>query len=836
MKAKSNFSSPLLSFSKRYSQSISFTEPDYILSLLDANESLLKEMGKLKEEMEGLKMKLKKYKIVVKGCAECKEKINFKNEEIIIFKSESSSNLPLNKLSKSKSSDSPSVFSYPNLNIPKQKFDFQGAEDYSDVYNLDNNNNNDEEKQKIKYGDYARSIYKNYKASSEKVYKKKNKVPQKDVQSITLSSYNSISNDSAGSSKSKLRNILKREKSRILSSNEETNTRKELQFLKYSIVNETSQITDFEFDEIIKKKFEKAPDDELPMANQNSLVRKDVGKIYNWGDFFILNEQEIMSNCQKLLKNEKIANHQSNHSLFAVDDEIGDSAIFVACGVNTTVILTEQGITIKTHNSLSAPVCIGIPNYPPLKENHFIIHTKYILGRKIIKVACGAFHFAAITSSNEVIMWGENRISNSQSMLMGQISEENSSISLPKLAMGISGTVIDIACGMHHTVAVSSFGVYSQGSNIFGQLGREGDENQFELVPGLYDDEGDPFVITSVACGMYHTVALTKCKRLFTWGKNQGLVMEQDFDYIFRNPKLITQFREITNVACGFSHTVILSSDGMFSCGSTLFGKLGIGYTKKETSYFEKVRIPAEDIDHLSCGPHTSFAIKKNGEVFVWGFLSNVTKTDHQYIPRLMIEISNRNLFIKKVAAGANHACFLSDKKIASCFHLYLKACQISDQLFSIRRLKGCLPHNVSLLKHLQDRVMERLKIADPQIPIITVDKAHICYTFSSSGENKTVQYITITNTSNQDIEVISYIPRHEEQNLKYTHTGVHPNSFLLPKNSSSTVRINLRQDIQKEVKFFFCFQLNNVFQKDVVKAIKYFYFCSFNSILRINR
>ncbi|KAF1782972.1 Regulator of chromosome condensation 1/beta-lactamase-inhibitor protein II [Phytophthora cactorum] len=68
-----------------------------------------------------------------------------------------------------------------------------------------------------------------------------------------------------------------------------------------------------------------------------------------------------------------------------------------------------------------------------------------------------------------------------------------------------------VACGRHHTLVLTSSGIYAWGSNIYGQLGL-GYPHQWLPVDGM--------LVLDIACGDVHSVALTAAGQVFTFGCN----------------------------------------------------------------------------------------------------------------------------------------------------------------------------------------------------------------------------------------------------------------------------------------------------------------------------
>lgn len=71
--------------------------------------------------------------------------------------------------------------------------------------------------------------------------------------------------------------------------------------------------------------------------------------------------------------------------------------------------------------------------------------------------------------------------------------------------------ITKVCCGSSHSVAINEWGnVYTWGSNSFSQLGQEGCDSG-EIVPKLVKALGTKQIV-QIACGEYHTIALTNGK------------------------------------------------------------------------------------------------------------------------------------------------------------------------------------------------------------------------------------------------------------------------------------------------------------------------------------
>jgi len=80
----------------------------------------------------------------------------------------------------------------------------------------------------------------------------------------------------------------------------------------------------------------------------------------------------------------------------------------------------------------------------------------------------------------------------------------NKPMAMPTKVTGMTGSILQLACGGAHTLCATSTGVWSWGLNDEGQLGRH--ENRFVPTPirGLVGHK-----IKRVSCGAHHSAAIS---------------------------------------------------------------------------------------------------------------------------------------------------------------------------------------------------------------------------------------------------------------------------------------------------------------------------------------
>lgn len=141
-------------------------------------------------------------------------------------------------------------------------------------------------------------------------------------------------------------------------------------------------------------------------------------------------------------------------------------------------------------------------------------------------------------------------------------------------------TVVKVACGNEHVVALVSVGeiyrgddllCYSWGNNNHGQLGLGDNESRSrpEIVQSLASDS--PWTIYEVACGAFHTALLTRRKTdtsqsicwTFGLGENGQLGHGTTQSSLVPEPvKELPEYVSLVSVDCGLFHTSIVSSEG----------------------------------------------------------------------------------------------------------------------------------------------------------------------------------------------------------------------------------------------------------------------------------
>uniref|UniRef100_UPI0031343193 probable E3 ubiquitin-protein ligase HERC4 isoform 4 n=1 Tax=Mus musculus TaxID=10090 RepID=UPI0031343193 len=241
--------------------------------------------------------------------------------------------------------------------------------------------------------------------------------------------------------------------------------------------------------------------------------------------------------------------------------------------------------------------------------------------QNIVAVACGEAHTLALNDKGQVYAWGLD--SDGQLGLQG--SEE--CIRVPRNIKSLSDIqIVQVACGYYHSLALSKASeVFCWGQNKYGQLGL-GIDCQKQTSPQLIKSLlGIPFM--QVAAGGAHSFVLTLSGAIFGWGRNKfgqlGLNDEND-RYV---PNLLKSLRsqKIVYICCGEDHTAALTKEGgVFTFGAGGYGQLGHNSTSHEINPRKVFELMGSIVTQVACGrQHTSAFVPSSGRIYSFGLGGN---------------------------------------------------------------------------------------------------------------------------------------------------------------------------------------------------------------------
>ncbi|OAY82052.1 Ultraviolet-B receptor UVR8 [Ananas comosus] len=185
-------------------------------------------------------------------------------------------------------------------------------------------------------------------------------------------------------------------------------------------------------------------------------------------------------------------------------------------------------------------------------------------------VSCGGGHAALVTKQGEIYTWGEES--------GGRLGHGvDSDVLHPKLIDALVNTNIElVACGEYHTCAVTLSGdlyTWGDGTFNFGLLGHENEASHW--VPKRVNGPLEGIHVSSISCGPWHTTVVTSAGQLFTFGDGTFGILGHGDRRSVSIPREVESLKGLRTVraACGFWHTaavveVMVGSSSSSNCSS----------------------------------------------------------------------------------------------------------------------------------------------------------------------------------------------------------------------------------------------------------------------------
>ncbi|XP_076151060.1 putative E3 ubiquitin-protein ligase HERC4 [Alosa pseudoharengus] len=323
----------------------------------------------------------------------------------------------------------------------------------------------------------------------------------------------------------------------------------------------------------------------------------------------------------------------------------------------------------------------------------------------ISEVSCGEQHTIFLTADGQVLSYGRNN--------KGQLGRRKNKDS--KVVDGLAG-VAAVACGQEHCLALCASGeVYSWGRGDEGQLGIGSQQSKMSQPQCVSIQSPWPILITQVACGNIHSLALSTGGEVFSWGKNSlgqlGLGKAVD---IQAAPSLVFALLgvPVTQISAGGAHTLALTLQGLvYCCGANSAGQLGLKRVD-ERGRFGICSVPALrllDIKVICCGEAHTAVLTKNGDVYTFGEGAQGqlghSSTANELLPKRVEGLDGP---ASQIACGSHHTMVLG-----SCNRLWAFGSGVKGQLGNGRSESSTQPTMVELTRAgVEPRALPDFKIS----------------------------------------------------------------------------------------------------------------------------
>ena len=246
----------------------------------------------------------------------------------------------------------------------------------------------------------------------------------------------------------------------------------------------------------------------------------------------------------------------------------------------------------------------------------------------IKKVSCGHKFTLALDVNGTVWAWGQGV---DGCLGNADIDDKFKPTSINPSYFGgdsAKSKVVDIAAGAEHCLAINSLNeAFSWGKGKLGRLGH-GTETAL-LTPKIIEHFLNIQVkVIAIAAGEQHSACITDLNKLYTWGCGANYRLGHGHIYNSFLPQMVLAISDyyVTQVSCGSTHTLCLTNcKQIYTWGSGLHGRLGVNLGNSSDHMIPtrvgtlKEELRVKLYTEVHAGPHQSFALTEDGELLAWG-------------------------------------------------------------------------------------------------------------------------------------------------------------------------------------------------------------------------
>ncbi|XP_002985532.2 probable E3 ubiquitin-protein ligase HERC4 [Selaginella moellendorffii] len=280
--------------------------------------------------------------------------------------------------------------------------------------------------------------------------------------------------------------------------------------------------------------------------------------------------------------------------------------------------------------------------------------------KDVVHIAASDYHTAFLTDEGELYTTGSND--------SGQLGTKSFGCEFSPVRVSSLDTslVSHVATGQGHTVAVTDTGsLVSWGCGEFGQLGLKDAAGVFNSPLPRFLRGSRELLFVRVACGSSHTLALTGSGDVYSFGQGTFGALGHGTTESCSSPVIVDSLwgLGIVQIACGDNHSCALTVEGqLFSWGRGKYGQLGCGSVENHLQPVPVTALSDRLLTQVVCGADYTMAIDSDGQLFSWGHghwgQTGHGTQDNILVPKLVCSLENDN--IVQASAGARHAVALT--------------------------------------------------------------------------------------------------------------------------------------------------------------------------------
>eukprot|EP01038_Epipyxis_sp_PR26KG_P007197 gene7197-9819_t len=287
----------------------------------------------------------------------------------------------------------------------------------------------------------------------------------------------------------------------------------------------------------------------------------------------------------------------------------------------------------------------------------------------IKQIACGYAFTAAVSKDGKLYTWGAGG--------NGRLGHGDTVTRLvPEMVESIAQHhLIGVHAGSVHCCVLSQEGLlFSFGKSEYNGHGRRHDDVSSPLLLNFSEDE--PIHSFSIGPGGFHTIALTRSGKVFTWGHNRvgqlGFMNTDDMPRNMDGAQYMPSPRQVVNlppdpiiqVAAGWGHSAILTDRGqVYVCGRNVENQLGLGddssvlstlKLNEKNHYYQPIftHVSSGAIDYkrviqVACGGEHTIMLTTDNELYGMGLNNHNQLTSYETrnypIPTLLSSFTLEN-------------------------------------------------------------------------------------------------------------------------------------------------------------------------------------------------
>ncbi len=248
-----------------------------------------------------------------------------------------------------------------------------------------------------------------------------------------------------------------------------------------------------------------------------------------------------------------------------------------------------------------------------------------LAGRTVIAASAGYQFSIGLCTDGKVAAWGDNDLGQ-----LGNGTYVQSKVPVAVTTGALANkTVIAISAGTGHALAACSDGtVAAWGQNSYGQLGNN--TTSYSNLPVAVVRTGvlSGKKVVAVAAGDNFSLALCSDGTLAAWGANASGQLGNNTTTSSSVPVAVSRSgvllgKLVTSITCGIYHSLALCSDGtLVAWGSNAFGELGNNSTTKSLVPVAVVTtgpLSSKTPVTVAAANERSFALCSDGTLVAWG-------------------------------------------------------------------------------------------------------------------------------------------------------------------------------------------------------------------------